>query len=94
MRTIVIYFSQTGNTRKIARAIIKGMKPTMEVCDIVKLKEARTRDLGRYDLIGLGSPIWRLGAPNNVVAFLNKLPGLDGKLSFVFCTQGPTPSGS
>jgi flavodoxin/NAD-dependent dihydropyrimidine dehydrogenase PreA subunit len=93
MKAIIVYFSQTGNTKQIAQAIQKGMKPKMETCDMVKLKELDTKDLAKYDLIGLGSPVWRLGAPNNIVAFLNKLPSLKGKLGFVFCTHGALPIG-
>ena len=57
MKSIVIYFSITGNTRKIAEAIHKGMKSLGENCDIARLKDIDTPDLQGYDLIGLGSPV-------------------------------------
>ena len=45
MKGIVVYYSGTGNTAKIAKAIHKGMKDVMEVCDIASLKEANPQDL-------------------------------------------------
>lgn len=93
MKAIIVYFSQTGNTKKIAQAISRGMKGKIETCEMSRLKETDPRELSKYDLIGLGSPVWRLGAPNNIVAFVNKLPVLKGKLGFVFCTHGALPIG-
>ena len=89
----MIYFSMTGNTRKIALAIHKGMKKVMGDCDIAKLQEVNVRDLRKYDLIGLGSPLWRLNAPPNVLAFIRGLTSLEGKHAFPFCTHGALPVG-
>ena len=58
MKSIVIYFSQSGNTMKVARAIHKGMSQLLEQCDIAELKKVNPQDLSKYDLIGLGSPIF------------------------------------
>jgi flavodoxin len=38
MKSIIIYFSLTGNTKKIAQAIHKGMNPLVERCDITTVK--------------------------------------------------------
>ena len=56
MKCAVIYFSQTGNTEKIARAIHTGMQQITGNCDLLPLKEANPRRLYQHDLIGLGSP--------------------------------------
>ncbi len=59
MKSIIVYFSQTGNTKKIAEAIHKGMSQMsqlVEKCDICRLNEIDTGDLIGYDLIGVGSP--------------------------------------
>jgi flavodoxin len=56
MKGIIIYFSLTGSTKKIAQAIYKGMNPFLESCDLVKLKDVDTACLNNYDLIGIGSP--------------------------------------
>jgi len=53
-KSMVIYFSQTGNTKKIAEAITSGIKRANEACEISILKTVNARDLRKYDLIGLG----------------------------------------
>ena len=52
MKSIVIHFSQTGNTKKVAEAIRDAIRVKTGHCDIVKLKEADARSLAGYDLIG------------------------------------------
>jgi flavodoxin/ferredoxin len=93
MKAIIIYYSQTGNTRKIAQAIYAGIKKVLKKVDILPLKEADPKKLGEYDLIGLGSPVWGFKEPPNVTAFIDKLVGMKGKHFFPFCTHGTLPSG-
>ena len=57
MKSILIYYTMTGNTKTIAEAIHKGICKSGVQCDIFRLQEAYTKDLSDYDLIGLGSPI-------------------------------------
>jgi ferredoxin len=61
MKCVIIYFSQTGNTEKIALAIQAGVKQIAGHCDILKIKDANPRKLYQYDLIGLGSPCSQVG---------------------------------
>lgn len=90
MKSIVIYFSQTGNTEKIARAIKNGVSKLTGHCDIVKMQEANPKRLYEYDLIGLGSPV--IGrVPGNVNIFIKELRFLGGKHIFSFCTHGTHP---
>ena len=56
MKSIVIYFSQTGNTRQIAGAIQTGVSESNGKCDIARIQDVGNEDLQKYDLIGLGSP--------------------------------------
>jgi flavodoxin/ferredoxin len=92
MKSVVIYYSQTGNTKQIAQAIHKGIAQRAEHCDLVKLKEIHPEELESYDLIGLGSPVWASEPAPNVLAFIESLPSsLKGKHSFFFCTHGTTP---
>lgn len=90
MKCLIIYFSLTGNTRQIAQAIHTGIKEAGEECDIVKLKEVNIQDLAKYDLIGLGSPV-HFYEPANVTNFIKRLPPMDGKHCFIFCTHATRP---
>lgn len=88
MKCIVIYFSQTGNTQKIAQAIYNGVKLAAGHCDLLPIKEASPKRLYEYNLIGLGSPILDSVEPANVTAFINDLRFVGGKHVFSFCTHG------
>lgn len=89
MKCVIIYFSLTGNTEKIAMAIQKGVKKVHDHCDIFPIKEANPRRLYDYDLIGLGSCV--IGAkgdpPANVASFIRNMRFLGGKHVFSFCTH-------
>jgi len=88
MKCTIIYFSQTGNTEKIARAIQKGVAQEAGPCDIVRIKDADPRRLYQYDLIGLGFPVIGFVEPLNVQAFIRKMRYVGGKHAFVFDTHG------
>lgn len=89
MKSIIVYFSLTGSTKKVAQAIQKGMSPFLESCDLVKLKDADRTRLQNYDLIGIGSAVWG-GPPKHLQWFIDSLPDLTGKYAFAFCTHGAT----
>ncbi|MFC1533024.1 EFR1 family ferrodoxin [Thermodesulfobacteriota bacterium] len=92
-KSIVVYFSQTGNTKKIAEAIRSGMIRTMGECDISTLKTIGVKDLIKYDLIGLGYPTWSSKEPPNVRTFVEQMVFMEGKHIFVFSTHGARPAG-
>jgi len=92
VKGLVVYYSATGNTKKVARAIHKGMAEIVEA-DLASVKEISPQQVGSYDLVGIGSPIWFFRETANVRLFMYQLPSLTGKLGFVFCTHGTAPLG-
>jgi len=91
MRCIIVYFSQTGNTEKIAGAIQKGVARVAGNCEITKIKEINPESLTDYDLIGLGCPIQGFVEPGVIKAYIYKMHGLKGKHIFPFATHGTRP---
>ena len=91
MKVLIIYYSQTGNTGKIARAIKSGIEPLVEECDLLAVTKVAPVDLEAYDLIGLGTPVWMGGLTPNVRIFIESLPQQDGKQIFCFNTHGVMP---
>ncbi len=92
MKGIVIYYSMTGNTQKIARAIHTGIIQKGISCDLARLKEVDPRELSNYDLIGLGSPVINQQEPPNITGFIRyAMAAAEGKHCFAFCTHGATP---
>ena len=79
MKSIVIYYSWTGNTKQIAEAIQEGMKEISDECDIAPLREVDVGKLTNYDLIGLGSFVQSFQEPMIVTDFVNAMPDLISK---------------
>ena len=90
MKILIIYYSQSGNTRKIAKCIARGARSTGAEVDVVKLRDADYKMMDGYDLIGIGSPVWKADTPN-LHGFIDKMPNQNGKLCFAFNTHGTLP---
>jgi flavodoxin/Fe-S-cluster-containing hydrogenase component 2 len=91
MRSVIIYFSQTGNTRRVAKAIRDSIRKVNGQSDMIKLKEASVTNLVGYDLLGIGCPSFAREEPLNVRRFIMGMKPLKGKLCFVFATHGGHP---
>ncbi|MCL5949390.1 MAG: flavodoxin domain-containing protein [Candidatus Bathyarchaeota archaeon] len=53
---LLIYFSSTGNTQKVAYAIKEGLESGGMQVDLKKTQEAAEVDFFGYDLVCVGSP--------------------------------------
>ena len=87
MKCLIIYYSQTGNTEKVAKAIQKGVKQAAGNCDIARIKEVNPRSLYEYDLVGIGCPVIGFRETLNVMAFIKDIRFMGGKHAFVFDTH-------
>ena len=92
LKGLVVYYSATGNTGKMARAIHRGMKSIME-CDVAPLKKIDVQTFVKYDVIAIGGPIYHFREPAALKLYLYRAPMLTGKLAVLFCTHGPNPDG-
>ena len=88
MKTLIIYFSMSGYTRKVAERIRNGIMEAKGQCDLKNLHEIDTASLMQYDLIGLGCPVYYYKEPFNISDFIENLPDLKHRHWFVFCTHG------
>jgi flavodoxin/ferredoxin len=88
MKSLIICFSQSGNTQKIAERIREGVVETTGQCDITALADVDASALKNYDLVGLGCPVFYCQEPFNVRDFIDDLPEMKNKHWFVFCTHG------
>jgi len=86
--SLIVYFSQSGTTRKIAEAIAQGLRTAKYEVDLCDLKEAKKKDVRKYDLLGVGSPTYYYRPPFNVMDYINSLPNLAGLPFFVFLLNG------
>jgi flavodoxin/ferredoxin len=88
LKVLIIYFSQTGNTEKIAENIKTGILKSDNICDITQIKKVDANILENYDLIGIGTPTFFYREPKNVMYFIQGLRETKGKHCFIFCTHG------
>ena len=88
MKVLIIYFSQSGNTEKIAKKIQNGIVKSGYDCDLEKIKEVNLKSFIDYDLIGIGTPTFFFREPINVKLFISRIDDLNGKHCFIFATHG------
>lgn len=53
MKTLIIYSSVSGNTKKVAQAMVAEIK-----ADIIDVKEAKSDLIEEYELVGFGSGVY------------------------------------
>jgi flavodoxin len=82
MKALVTYFSQTGNTEKVARAIYDAIKTADK--DLVEISDVRNVD--SYDVVFCGFPVQAHSVPPRVESFLEELP--EGIKVALFGTHG------
>ena len=92
MNSLIIYYSQTGGTKKIAEAIHRGVLSRTGQCDLKHIRDVSPEQWLDYDLVGIGSPIFSSCPVTNVIFHVKALPEeVKGKHAFFFCTHGTTP---
>ena len=86
MKALVTYYSQTGNTEKVARAIYDAIHVDKELLPVHDVKS-----VGGYDIIFVGFPVHAHSVPAKLFPFFKGLP--DGQNIALFCTHGSLRGG-
>ncbi len=81
MKTCILYYSRTGNTKRFAEAISKEIG-----APIFNIEESDTAKFKEYDLMIIGTPVTGFSAAPQVTAFVKKLPPTSDKQTILFCT--------
>jgi flavodoxin len=104
VKALVVYWSATGNTAKVAQTIQETLEQAQVDSKILKLAEAGNEDFREYDLIFFGAPPYQFTVPDPVLKFIKEkmkfyrdrgdvkptAPKIPGKRAVVFCTfSGP-----
>ena len=104
LKTLILYWSATGNTEKVANTIRDTLVHEGITSTVRKVTDAMSEELYDYDLIFLGAPSYSFQPPEPVQKFIRakmdlhrdrgdiKLgcPVIPGKTAVVFCTySGP-----
>jgi flavodoxin len=87
MKVLVTYYSDTGNTEKVAQAIYEGIqKAEKEILPIHEIGNVE-----EYDLIFCGFPVHASSVPQKGERFLKTIP--QGKKVAIFATHGSLRKG-
>jgi flavodoxin len=86
MKALVTYYSETGNTKKLAQAIYDGINIDKEIKPIQEVKKNEG-----YDIIFYGFPVQAHSVPAKAMNFIENLPK-GQKLAF-FSTHGSLRGG-
>lgn len=93
MTISILYFSGTGNTEIVANLIAKefnkhGLIELFRVEDILLNKVEY--DIEKYDIVGIGYPIYGFNPPFNIFKLIKALKNVNNKKVFIFSTcAGP-----
>ncbi|MDY6966291.1 MAG: flavodoxin family protein [Halobacteriota archaeon] len=83
MKICVTYYSETGNTEKIANEIFQGIES--EDKDMAKLDGISPEKLMESELAFIGFPVQAGGLPRSVKSFMKEIPSIN-KVA-IFCTH-------
>jgi flavodoxin/ferredoxin len=89
VKTIIYYFSGTGNSLVVARDIAEKSHGELVSVPSVMDKEIITTDA---DVIGIVFPVYYQSIPCIIKRFVSILKDLDNKYIFGICTYGDSPS--
>ena len=97
-KALVIYYSQTGNTKKMAESVLEGIKKEGIEAVLKGVKDVEAAELLRYDAIIIGSPTYY----GNMAAEIKKLLDdsvkfhgkLDGKIGAAFTSSANLAGGN
>ena len=81
MNACVLYFSRTGNTKRLAQAIADLAK-----APIYDLTSAPASAIENCDLLILGTPVEGASPTKEAMTFVESLPLTDGKKAILFTT--------
>lgn len=96
VRVLVAYFSQTGHTETMARAVADGARSVPGVTVVLKkIADVTDGDLLAADAIVVGTPVYNGGVASEVKRFIDRWPfgRLKDKVGAAFCTGGGVSAG-
>ncbi len=98
-RMLIVYYSRTGNTEKMAQIVAEGAREEDGVeVEVKKVEDVKAEDLLEYDAIVMGSPVYY----GTMAAELKQLIDdsvrfhgqLDGKVGGAFASSGGPGGGN
>lgn len=104
MEAIIVFWSKTGNTEKVALTVQEGLQDAGANVTLRRVEDAEDVDFFVYDLVCIGFPSYQWSPPEPMDKFLKSKfneyrkqgrvkwgsPSVPGKNALIFCTySGP-----
>ena len=90
-KILIVYYSHTGNTEKMAEAIAEGAQ-TVQEAEVILKRHGSTWSLDSFDAILIGAPTYQHTMTNNIEKFLEEVAfhniNLKGKIGAAFGSYG------
>ena len=80
-----MYFSGTGNTEYVARYLSSRLSRSHVEADVRSIEQQPPADVGSFDLLVVGFPVYLLDSPGLVQEYLSGLPQGEGRGVFASC---------
>ena len=87
-KALILWYSQTGNTRRYARLIGCILKAKGIAADVRDMQRFDKNLLPGYDLIIIGTPVFYYDIPANVTEWLETIPSIAGVPVAAFVSFG------
>ncbi|MHC1604549.1 MAG: flavodoxin family protein [Candidatus Methanofastidiosia archaeon] len=81
MRTLVVYYSKTGNTKKVAEVVARELGT-----DVASIDEKP--NIENYDLVVFGTPTHGGKPAKEMWSYMQKIPETENKKAAVFISSG------
>jgi flavodoxin len=82
MKPCVLYFSRTGNTKRMAEAISESVK-----APVFAMTSSEPSVVDDFDLLIVGTPVEGFRPAKETMDFVERLPKTEGKKAILFCTH-------
>jgi flavodoxin len=90
MKILIVYYSGTGNTEKVANAIKEGV--TKHDVELLSVKDVDPTSLNSYDLVFLGSGLYGFNVSRKLTSLIKKAPQLPKSFAYFYTHENPSPN--
>lgn len=89
MKTVICYFSGTGNTRRVVNKFVETFCALGHEAEAIQIDKTEMVNLDEYDTVGIAYPIHAFNAPELVLKFVKRLQkAKDKKNAYIIKTSG------
>lgn len=89
MKVLIVYYSGTGNTKKVAEAMKEGISG--HDIDLFSVKDVDPASLNSYDLAFLGSGLYGFNVSRKLTGLIKKAPEYPKNVAYFYTHEAPAP---